>query len=372
MAMTRRERLMAVFSGDGPDRPPVKLWNVCPGQALLHPAYEPVRDAGVASTDLMVGGGMPFDLYCGRLRDDHFFTREQPTDSDEWVDIVTDVRTPEGDLRSVYRRSTCNKPGYEMEELLKEPGDIKKLMSLPYEPYPSDPAPFREQEAAMGDAGIVVFGLDHAMYGLQRQIGSENFALWSISDPDPMLDAVAEFANRIEAHIHATVDTGLRPVFGWVGPELCIPPLMGPADFDRYVGAFDKPLIDLIHEEGCYVWVHSHGKMGPVLERFADMGVDVLNPIEPPPMGDLTLPEAFERVGGRMGLEGNIETHDIMTSPPDELRSQIREALEAGKGRRFILCPSSGYMEDPEPTERFIENLMVYVQDGVRMAESMA
>ncbi len=44
---------------------------------------------------------------------------------------------------------------------------------------------------------------------------------------------------------------------------------------------------------------------------FADMGVDCLNPIEPPPIGRLTLADAKRRVGERMSLEGGIEVGDF-------------------------------------------------------------
>jgi uroporphyrinogen-III decarboxylase len=128
-------------------------------------------------------------------------------------------------------------------------------------------------------------------------------------------------------------------------------------------------VIDAVHEGGSHVWVHCHGRMGPVLERFADMGVDVLNPLEPPPMGDVTLRESFDRLDGRMGIEGNIETHDIMRMEPEKFRRLVAETVEAGRGERFILCPSSGYMENPQPTDRQIQNLLTFVHYGVECAQ---
>jgi len=104
-------------------------------------------------------------------------------------------------------------------------------------------------------------------------------------------------------------------------------------------------------------------------ERFADMGVDVLNPIGPPPMGDMTLDEAFAAVGERMGLEGNIETHDLMVAPREEIGEKIHAALTAGAGRRFILCPCSGFDEDQAPSRRLLDNLSFYIEEGLRVAE---
>jgi len=161
------------------------------------------------------------------------------------------------------------------------------------------------------------------------------------------------------------VEASPKLVFGWVGPEVYIPPLLSPRDFEEFCFRFDKPLIDSIHEAGASVWVHCHGNMSRVLERFVEMGVDVLNPVEPPPMGDITLSEAFAAIGHRMGLEGNIETHDLMTASPERVRELVREAIEAGRGYRFILCPSSGFMPMRLPSPLFIRNLRVFIEEGL-------
>ncbi|MFW6061014.1 MAG: uroporphyrinogen decarboxylase family protein [Phycisphaeraceae bacterium] len=371
--LTRRQRLQKIFAGEVPDRPAVKLWGAAPGQHVKHPAYEPVRDTAVELADLTLPGASPFDLYCGRHAERLTETREEPTDDPAWVHRIGTYHTPEGPLRTVSWHSTRGRPGYVAEHLLKEPEDIRKLLSMPYEPYPFDADCYLAEDRRVGDAGIVIYGLSHAMYGLERMIGSENFALWSFDAENLMLEAMAVFAERIRAEAQRVIDAGLRPVFGWVGPELAIPPLMSVDHFRRYVYELDKPLIDMIHDAGGYVWVHCHGKMSPVIKLFAQMGVDVLNPIEPPPMGDVTLDEAFAMTGERMGLEGNIETHDLMTGTPALVREKIDAALASVKGqRRLILCPSSSYMENPQPPGQLIENLLCFVRYGVEAAERLA
>lgn len=361
---------MAIFQGKAPDRPAVKLWGAFPEKEVRHPAYEPILKLAIERTDLMVPASSPFNLYCGAHEQEIIQKEEIRTVSDEWVDVVTTWHTPDGTLQSTFRKSTCGKPGYRMEHPLKEPDDIKKLVGLPYEPFEFDSKDYVRKRESTGDTGIVLFSLDHAAYGLQRLIGSERFGIWSLECRDTLLEAVKLFACRIREHASRVMQAGIRPVFGWVGPELFIPPLMSPDDFNEFVYDVDKALVDLIHNGGGYVWTHCHGRMRPVLEGFVEMGVDVLNPIEPPPMGDITLEEAFAVAGDRMGLEGNIETHDLMMLSSDALEAKIRHALSAGSnGRRFILCPSSGFDEDANPSERHLGNLFFYVKEGVRIAE---
>ncbi|MEX0775870.1 MAG: uroporphyrinogen decarboxylase family protein [Phycisphaeraceae bacterium] len=371
--MTRRQRMQAIYAGQIPDRSAIKVWGAEPGQRCAHPAFEPVRDLAVARSDLLITLG--FDLhhvYCGQHGKTLYEVRQQKTASPDWVEEILIYHTPRGDLREVNYIGTHGQPGYEVEFPLKEPDDIGKLLSMPYEPCPIDVQRFRAADVAVGDAGIAQYHLDNPLCALQRIIGPENFALWSFEAQDLMLEAVRVFAGRLQDQVKRALAAGVTGPFGWVGPELCIPPLMPMSAFEKFVFAIDKPTIDLIHEGGARVWVHCHGKMGPVLERFVAMGVDVLNPLEPPPMGDLTLAEAFGRVGNRVALEGNLETHDIMTVAPDVLRDKIHEALDAGRGRRHIFCPSAGYYENPQPTQREIENWILFIEEGVRYAEEIS
>jgi len=367
--MTGKERLLSIYQGKSPDRPAVRLWGLMPGQKLLHPAYEPVYRAAMEHTDLILDARSAFDIHWGVHRDDMLEVNTVRV-NDEWVDIETVAHTPAGIMKGTYRESTLGNPGYIREHMLKEPEDIRKVLSIPYEPFTFSAAEYLEKERSAGDNGIVVFILDHAFYGLHRLAGSENLAVWGIDNRDILLEAVHAFVERIKGQILEVIKAGLRPVFGWVGPEVCIPPLMRMKDFEDFIFNVDKPLIDLIHEAGGYVWVHCHGRMRSVLERFLAMGVDVMNPIEPPPMGDITLEDAFTLTEDRMGLEGNIEIHDLMSASGEQLEQIISEAIGVGgNGRRFILCPTSGYMEYPDPPKRLIDNLLIYIQEGVRYAK---
>ena len=145
---------------------------------------------------------------------------------------------------------------------------------------------------------------------------------------------------------------------------------MRPADFGEFVHDMDKPIGDAIHNAGGHVWVHSHGKVADFIDSFIDMGVDVLNPLEPPKNGDIDMNDIIARYGNRIGWEGNIEIQEILLSSRERLRNLIDECVEAGwKSGRFVLCPSAGYMEYPQPTEHYIDNLLFYLRYGLEAVE---
>ena len=98
-----------------------------------------------------------------------------------------------------------------------------------------------------------------------------------------------------------------------------------------------------------------------------DMGIDVLNPLEPPPLGDVNLEEAIKEVGNGMGLEGNIEISSLLLGKQDEVRELIYTlAMEGKKSERFIMCPSAGYMEYINPSPEYINNLLLYLEYGLK------
>lgn len=362
--MNGRERLTAIFENRETDRPALKLWGFHPRQALMHPAYAPVHDLAAQVTDWVLGAASPANINLGMAAGSVVEETRQPGPAG-WEDITTVWHTPAGNLKSVFRSSTRGLPGYELEHMVKCERDVEALLSVPYKPHPFDPARYLQEDRLAGDRGICLYQLDHAMYALQRTLGPENFAILSVEYREELLAVIEEYARRIRREAECAFDAGLKPVFGWVGPEVCIPPLMSPRDFEEMVFAVDKPLCDLIHERGGHVWVHCHNKVGAFLGRFIRMGVDVLNPVEPPPMGDVHLADAIAAHGNAIGLEGNIETHDLWAAEPTHVARLVRECVREGrKSGRFILCPSAGYMEFPDPTDRYIGNLMTYLTVG--------
>ena len=176
----------------------------------------------------------------------------------------------------------------------------------------------------------------------------------SVEDRSLALRLIETIAERIFVHTRGLLEAGARPIFIIGGPEFATPPLLSPRHFDDFVVRFDRPLIDLIHDYGCPVIVHCHGRLDAVLERFVDMNVDGLHPLEGPPMGDVTLAQAKQRVGDHICFVGTLQIGDMMSAAPQEIRRQVlairREACPG-----MILTTSATPYESPM-SQRLFEN----------------
>jgi hypothetical protein len=364
---------MAAYRSQPVDRVPIRVWNAMPWTETWHPSFQPILDAALTKTDIVGSWGMDGGYY---LTDPAALTvrhEEHPSDHEGFREHHHIVETTAGELRQISLYSADHKPGMIMKHAIETPEQAEAWLDLPYVPIRGDVSGFWERDREVGERGIMVAGIGvEPIYGVQILLGSERLAFWTIEQRDLVRAMVEALRVRVVDQVQYLLEQGVGPVFGYVGPELASPPLLSPRDFREFVVEVDKTFTQPIKQAGGLIWLHSHGKMSPVIEGFMEMGVDCLNPIEPPPMGDLTLRQARQIVGDRMCLEGNLEADDMFRAPAEHIRRLVAQAIEEARGGGFILCPTSGFMEWPVATPRQAENYLTYIEAGLEYGKDFA
>ncbi|MDZ4199948.1 MAG: uroporphyrinogen decarboxylase family protein, partial [Kiritimatiellia bacterium] len=116
----------------------------------------------------------------------------------------------------------------------------------------------------------------------------------------------------------------------------------------------------MARQAGIPTMLHSCGRSAAFLKMLAEeTDLDCINPLEKPPMGDMTLREAKEKYGHRLSLSGNIHTTDVMLlGTPKDVDNACREAIEdAGAGGGFLLMTGDQCGRDTPD-----ENLFAFVR----------
>ncbi|OPZ29956.1 MAG: methylcobalamin:coenzyme M methyltransferase [Lentisphaerae bacterium ADurb.BinA184] len=128
--------------------------------------------------------------------------------------------------------------------------------------------------------------------------------------------------------------------------------LMSPAVWDDMIRPGEQREYDLIHAYGKDVWIHSCGKIDKLIPRLVEMGVDVLNPVQPECMDIASL---VRRHGPDITFWGGISTQRVLPfGTPDEVRADARRTRAVlGAHNGYILAPSQSIQSDVPP-----ENLM--------------
>jgi len=121
--------------------------------------------------------------------------------------------------------------------------------------------------------------------------------------------------------------------------------LMSPKIWKTMIAPGEQKEYDLIHAAGLDVWVHSCGNIQRILPDLTEMGVDVLNPIQPECMDIYELKKLY---GDKITFWGGISTQRTLPmGTTEEVAAEIRQVSAAlSKGGGYITAPSQEIQED--------------------------
>lgn len=90
---------------------------------------------------------------------------------------------------------------------------------------------------------------------------------------------------------------------------------------------------------GCAVFYHSDGNIGPLIPELIEVGVDILNPIQPECMDPAQIKREY---GDRLAFWGTVSVQRTMPlGTPADVKAEVRARVrEVGHGGGFILAPA--------------------------------
>jgi uroporphyrinogen decarboxylase len=118
-------------------------------------------------------------------------------------------------------------------------------------------------------------------------------------------------------------------------------PMFDPAVFDDFFVPRIKPYIDLAHAYNAKAMMHSCGDTSKLQQRFIDMGLDILDAMQPEPAG--MDPEYIKNTyGDRLTLCGLISTQQTLPfGTVEECRAEARHRIDViAKGGGYFFSPA--------------------------------
>ena len=286
----------------------------------------------------------------------HEYFHEETTDDGETRITRTELTVAGRTMTQVTKRERDINTVWTVEHLLKDAADLEAYLTIPDGVLAEkiDVSPLEAEEAALGERGIVMVDTEDPLCAAAALFSMEDYSVLAFTEEELFHRLLEKMARRIQARTAEV--SRLFPGRLWriYGPEYASEPYLPPRLFDDYVVRYDEPMIRAIQAHGGYARVHCHGRLKNILDSIAGMGADALDPIEPPPQGDMQLREVRRRHGPQLVLFGNLEIADIEMLPTDRFAEIVKRALDegtAGDGRGFVLLPSaSPYGREISPT----------------------
>ncbi|MGQ9631201.1 MAG: uroporphyrinogen decarboxylase family protein [bacterium] len=367
--MTSKERILAAFRREIPDRVPVVTFGINPydreSWVAKDPSFRRVLSAAAEKSDIFYR----YNVDTGFLGSDPKavgLMQEVRREGDSRF-VRSWIETAKGPLTSLTRFDDGVATSWKLEPYVKTEEDAEALLSLPYEPISPDLSGYHRAVEELDDRGVMHITFIDPLMAVLTFTTFEFGAILAVSRPELFTKLLDMFYQRLYQAYRSVLEAGIAPVvvrFG--GCEYATVPLMHPRYFEDYVVKYDKPISDLIKSyEDCYVQLHCHGRMKDVIDGIMAIEPHAVEPIEPPPQGDIPLAEFKAKYGHRVCLVGNIEFDDMDKCSPEEMEDRCREAIEAAApGGGFILTQTAPPITSLTP--RMEENYLKFIEAGIK------
>ncbi|MFH1883736.1 MAG: uroporphyrinogen decarboxylase family protein [Planctomycetota bacterium] len=380
--MSRRERLMATLCGKPVDRPAVNFYEVGgfridpsdPDELNVYndPSWKSLLQLAEEQTDLIrmrspvksrsheVVSDKSDSETCrdesspSEGRDEFFKTEEYVEKGCRFKS--TTLKIGGRNMTALRRRSPEVDTVWTVEHLLKNPEDLKAYLELPGEIFAEDVdvTGLIEEDRKLGDRGIIMVDTEDPICAAASLFSMEDFTVIALTEQKLFHRLLEKLSVHIQARTQKTAKAFPGHLWRIYGPEYATEPYLPPYLFKEYVVRYTGPMVEAIQEHGGFARIHCHGRIRAVLDYIVEMGAAAIDPIEPPPHGDVELEYVRREYGRELVLFGNLEIADIESSEPGDFEKVVEKALidgtsgeprpsktGRGEGKGFVLMPSS-------------------------------
>jgi hypothetical protein len=385
--ITRRERLMRTLRGESVERPAVNFYEIGgfridpsdPDKFNVYndPSWQPLLQLAEEQTDLIRMRSpvrlrsheldiLPCQPDAGSLLDEFFSVDEYVEDGYSFKRITLKIGNKT--MTALTRRSPEVDTLWTVEHLLKNPKDLKAYLELPDEIFAEDVdvTSLVEEDRELADRGIIMVDTEDPICAAASLFSMEDFTIIALTEQKLFHRLLEKLSKHIQARTEKTAKAFPGHLWRIYGPEYVTEPYLPPNLFKEYVVRYTGPMVEAIRKHGGFARIHCHGRIRAVLDYIVEMGAAAIDPIEPPPNGDVELEYVRREYGKELVLFGNLEIADIENSEPGDFEKVVEKSLRdgtRGEGKGFVLMPSSA------PTGRTITpGIMRNYETMVRLA----
>ena len=213
---------------------------------------------------------------------------------------------PSGDLserqRYVFQESTLVQEKFLVEDSDAQLGLLEEFVAR--RSWRFDPARWTPWTGRLGDRGILCAGEVFSPLKLLHLVMGPEATTYFLCDEPERAEAL------LQVHEDAQLDLVRQMAAAGVPAIMAMDNLDSvfhtPEYLERYSASFYQNASTICHEHGSTFFIHACGNQRENLARVASYGVDGLEGVAYPPLGNLELDEAFELSGDRFLITGGI------------------------------------------------------------------
>lgn len=362
--MNSNQRLLATLNGKPVDRPAVNFYEIGgfavdtedqdPFNVYNDPSWRPLIELAETQTDLIrmrspvrTQSHESWDSSsesAGSTRS-NFFNTDTFIESDTLMTRTT-VKINGHILTSLTKRQKDVDTIWTVEHLLKNTKDIEAYLHIPDEAFHEtiDLFPLLKEEQKLGQRGIVMVDTEDPLCAAATLLSMEDFTIVALTEQKLFHRLLEKCARYIHTRTERVAKEFPGRLWRIYGPEFATEPYLPPSLFNEYVVRYTGPMVKKIQQYKGFARIHCHGRIRNIVKYIVEMGADAIDPVEPPPHGDIDLASVRKEYGCDLVLFGNIEVADIENTEPRKFEKIVDKTLEEAAsypGRGFVLSPTA-------------------------------
>lgn len=334
--MTPKERVLAVLRGNQADRIPFTIY-----EGLL-PRGEKER--------YLRNEGIGLVRHCPVCCEEHpnvEISRKEYRKGEERI-IRETMSTPVGKVWQTFKLSEAEYGNvWRLDFYIKKPSDYKVIeFVIKDKIYYPNYENFLKAEKELGEDGIVIPWTDRSPMQkiLTEFMGVERFSI-DFFEEKKLFHSLYELIKEKQKRLFKITANSSAKVVD-CGDNIT-GDIIGSKRFNRYYILWYNEYAQQLHKKGKLLAVHMDGKLNCLKEAIANSEIDIIEAFTPPPIGDLSLKEAYSLWKDKL-IWINY-TSSMHLSSPEKIRDHTLSLLgEVLPGNRFLV----GVTEDIPDTVR--------------------
>jgi len=130
--------------------------------------------------------------------------------------------------------------------------------------------------------------------------------------------------------------------------------LLSPEMYDQSIRPFHQQLIDVARQHGKPVMMHSCGSVYPLIPRLMEMGVTILNPVQPLAR-DMAPEKLAAEFGGRLAFHGGIDVQGFLpTAAPEAVKARVEETCRTLGACGGYIMSGSHHIQADTPVDNVL------------------
>ena len=349
--MTPKERVLAAINHQQPDRVPI--------QTYLTPEIEAQLAGHLGSADILAALGVDFRGVGPRFTGVERPVPEGCASVDEWGT---------GYIMKEYPGGTYPEPFHQPLAHLASLDDVNAYPWPRIDDY--DFSGLRARCEAVSDYAVCLggAGMPDIVNGVGRGRGMEQVLLDIMTQDEVGVAVIDRRCDFYYDYCRRALETAGDLIDILCLGEDCgnqLGPMFDPVVFDRFFRPRLQRFYDLGHAFGCKAMMHSCGSTRRLMPRFIEMGLDVLDAVQPEPAG-MNPDEVKREFGDKLAFCGMISTqHTLPHGTEAECRAEARHRIDViGKGGGYIFSPAHCIQPDTP-----IENVLAIYEEALGLTE---